>query len=79
LRKTPAELYLAIADSGVGFDPASAASQQGLGLVSMQERAKLVHGTVVIDSKPMGGTTIHVRVPLCPDLAAESLNEASSI
>jgi signal transduction histidine kinase len=36
----------------------------GLGLISMRERVRLVSGMIAIDSKPMGGTTIHVRVPL---------------
>ena len=35
-----------------------------LGLTSMRERVRLVNGTIFIKSKPMGGTTIHVRVPL---------------
>jgi len=29
----------------------------------MRERVRLVNGTIVIESKPMGGTTIHARVP----------------
>jgi signal transduction histidine kinase len=37
---------------------------KGLGLTSMQERVRLVNGTIAIESKPMGGTTIEVRVPL---------------
>jgi signal transduction histidine kinase len=28
----------------------------------MRERVRLVSGTILIESKPMGGTTIHVRV-----------------
>jgi hypothetical protein len=35
-----------------------------LGLTSMRERVRLVNGTITIESKPMGGTTIHCRVPL---------------
>jgi len=30
----------------------------------MRERVLLIGGKSVIESKPMGGTTIHVRVPL---------------
>jgi len=30
----------------------------------MQERLKLVKGTLSIDSQPKRGTTIHARVPL---------------
>jgi len=36
---------------------------RGPGLTSMEERVRLVNGTIVIDSKPTGGTTIHARVP----------------
>jgi len=57
------QLALTIADSGIGFDPKAAFSSGGLGLVSMRERVRLVSGTIVIDAKPMHGTTIHVRVP----------------
>jgi signal transduction histidine kinase len=39
-------------------------SGTGLGLVSMRERVRLVNGTINIESKPMNGTTVHVRVPL---------------
>ena len=36
-------------------------SSKGLGFTSMRERVRLVGGTIAIDSKPMGGTTIDVR------------------
>jgi signal transduction histidine kinase len=35
----------------------------GLGLISMRERVRIVNGTIAIESKLMGGTSIHVRVP----------------
>jgi PAS domain S-box-containing protein len=54
---------LTVRDSGAGFKP-DAAMGAGLGLISMQERLKLVNGTLHIDSQPKGGTTIHARVPL---------------
>ena len=37
---------------------------RGLGLTSMQERVRLVDGIIEIQSKPMGGTTVDVRIPL---------------
>ena len=37
---------------------------QGLGLVSMEERLKLVNGSFTIESQPGGGATIHARVPV---------------
>jgi PAS domain S-box-containing protein len=58
------EVYLRVSDAGIGFDPESKSSQAGLGLVSMRERVRLINGKIEINSKPMGGTSIYVRVPL---------------
>jgi hypothetical protein len=49
---------------GVGFHPEAARTGRGLGLVSMEERLKLLNGTLAIESQPKRGTTIHARVPL---------------
>ena len=57
------EIHLAISDLGAGFDKESAMKSTGLGLTSMQERLRLVHGELSINSQPKGGTTIHARVP----------------
>jgi PAS domain S-box-containing protein len=57
------EIHLTIRDLGKGFDVEAAKKGQGLGLTSMQERVRSVNGKIAIESKPMGGTTIHVRVP----------------
>lgn len=54
---------LAIADDGVGFDPA-ARSSGGLGLASIEERADLLGGRLRIASAPGAGTEIEVTVPL---------------
>jgi len=66
----PNEVHLTVKDRGKGFD-LSAKQNAGLGLVSMRERARLVDGEVEIDSKPMGGTTIHARVPVHSESYAE--------
>lgn len=58
------EIHLVISDLGKGFDVDAALQGHGLGLTSMKERVRLVNGTIAMDSKPMGGTTIHVRVPM---------------
>jgi PAS domain S-box-containing protein len=58
------ELHLQVKDLGKGFDLLAAMQGAGLGLTSMRERVRLVNGNISIDSKPMRGTTIHVRVPL---------------
>ena len=41
----------------------TASQGRGLGLTSMRQRVRLVNGAITIQSKPMGGTTIHVGVP----------------
>ena len=57
-----------IRDDGHGFDiAATRAGASGLGLVSIEGRAHVVHGEVDIISDPQRGTTIHVQ---CPALAA---------
>ena len=63
LREDSGEIHLVVSDSGRGFDLETAMQGRGLGLTSMQERVRLVNGMIEIQSKPMGGTTIHVRVP----------------
>ena len=63
LREESGEIHLIIRDLGKGFDIEAARQGRGLGLASMHERVRLVNGTIFIESKPMGGTTIHVRVP----------------
>ena len=59
------QVDLTVRDSGVGFEVEAANESRGLGLISMQERLKLVKGQLSIESQPSGGTTIHaqVRVP----------------
>jgi len=63
VREDSGEIHLIIRDSGKGFDVEAAFQSKGLGLTSMRERVRLVNGTFSIESKPMGGTTIHVHVP----------------
>jgi PAS domain S-box-containing protein len=60
---TSGEIHLAVGDSGVGFDIDAAKTNLGLGLISMEERLKLLNGTFSIESQPQRGTTIHARVP----------------
>ncbi|HXG44324.1 MAG TPA: ATP-binding protein [Gemmatimonadales bacterium] len=57
-------LELAIQDAGRGFTPNELAQRRGLGLISMEERARLAEGRLEITSKPGGGTTVRVTVPV---------------
>jgi len=69
------EVHLAVSDFGRGFDVEHVRQGSGLGLTSMQERVRLVNGAISIESKPMGGTTIRVRVPFKSDCALERAAE----
>jgi len=60
---TSDQIHLTVRDSGVGFDSEAVKESRGLGLISMQERVKLVNGTFSIESQPKRGTTICARVP----------------
>jgi PAS domain S-box-containing protein len=66
LRGSADSIQLEVSDKGVGFDAERARQKDGLGLVSMQERAHLVHGIFDIESRVDGGTKILVRIPLVP-------------
>jgi signal transduction histidine kinase len=58
------QIHLTVKDSGAGFDREAAKESRGIGLISMEERLKLVKGTLSINSQPKRGTTIDARVPL---------------
>ncbi len=59
-------IKLVVADNGGGFDiqrSASDVSAGKLGLIGMQERARLLGGTIDIESAPGEGTSVVVSVP----------------
>jgi PAS domain S-box-containing protein len=58
------EIHLMVRDAGAGFDLEAARKGQGLGLIRMEERLKLVKGTFSIESQPKSGTTVQARVSL---------------
>jgi signal transduction histidine kinase len=66
---TGGELVLTIEDRGAGFEMAGTSTgvgtraRSGLGLPSMRERARLVHGDLTIESAPWQGTKVTLRVP----------------
>ncbi|HET9272515.1 MAG TPA: PAS domain-containing protein [Vicinamibacterales bacterium] len=70
------EVRLSITDNGSGFDVASAHDARGLGLVSMNERLRLVAGTLEISSTVGEGTRIEATVPL--GRHREDVNSAAS-
>ena len=59
------ELFcLTISDNGHGFDTLDISSKNTLGLIGMAERARMLHGELVIESKPGKGTHIIIKVPI---------------
>jgi two-component system sensor histidine kinase UhpB len=63
LRSDGGNIILTLNDVGRGFDPQRARKKGGLGLISMEERARLVGGTFTVTSAPGRGTSINVSIP----------------
>ncbi len=55
---------LRVEDTGDGFDLKRAKGKGGLGLISMEERVRLLQGKFTIESYPGEGTTVDVFIPL---------------
>jgi signal transduction histidine kinase len=60
-------ITVTVQDDGIGFQPSTLAEHPAtasrLGLLGMQERARLLGGTLVIDSAPGHGAKVIVNVP----------------
>jgi PAS domain S-box-containing protein len=68
LRQLDSVVQLQVVDFGAGFDPAN--RQFGLGIISMEERARLIESEFNVRSAPGRGTQITVTVPLSRAAAA---------
>jgi signal transduction histidine kinase len=64
LRSSKKGLEMVIADDGQGFDLAEAREVGGLGLISLDERVRLIGGSLAISTEPKHGTEVRVQVPL---------------
>jgi signal transduction histidine kinase len=63
LRTAEGRLVVAVHDEGSGFDLKSLRNNQGLGIRSMEERARSLGGKFEIHSEPGKGTTVEAWVP----------------
>lgn len=75
-------LELLVGDSGCGFNPEDALRAPGIGLTSMRERMKIVHGELHVDSRKEHGTVIRAKVPLRTEaraVAAAALERPSPV
>lgn len=64
LADSPGSVRLSVQDDGVGFEPGRIREREGLGLISMNERVRLLNGTFSLDSGAGRGTRVEVQIPL---------------
>ena len=57
-------LTLEVSDSGNGFDVERVKRGSGLGLISAEERVRLLQGSFLVSSNPQRGTVLTARIPL---------------
>jgi PAS domain S-box-containing protein len=71
-----------VEDNGIGCDLDTllrVSQKQGrLGVIGMQERAALVHGTVEFESTPGAGTAVFIRLPFLPTDDTHGSTDASA-
>lgn len=64
LQLNDGELQVEIADNGKGLDQAMLVHPESLGILSMQERARILGGKITITGYPGKGTRVILRAPL---------------
>jgi PAS domain S-box-containing protein len=64
LKRQHGELVLTVRDDGIGFTPETSRASGGLGLVTMQERAELMHATLTLESTARHGTEVRIAIPV---------------
>jgi signal transduction histidine kinase len=64
LQRTDDRLVVSVHDEGCGFDLKELHEKEGLGILSMKERARLRGGDLRIRSAPGRGTTVEAWIPL---------------
>lgn len=63
-RKHPGSYILEVSDDGVGMDMEHPSFRQGVGMNSMEERARILGATLTIGSKINHGTHVTLRIPV---------------
>ena len=64
LRLNTGELHVEIIDNGKGIDQAMLVHPESLGIMSMQERARMLGGKVLFTSNPGNGTRVILTAPI---------------
>jgi signal transduction histidine kinase len=74
IERVDGKVTLSVRDDGQGFDPAvtldAAAAEGHLGVVGMRERVRARGGAFRLSSRPGGGTTVEVDLPIAPKASA---------
>jgi signal transduction histidine kinase len=64
LRYLPDSLVLEVEDQGMGF---GSRDKQGMGMVSMRERAEMLNGRIEFLPREGGGAVVRLTIPLAPE------------
>jgi signal transduction histidine kinase len=64
-------LEVSVHDDGSGFQPAD--NIPGNGLSNMKQRMQNIGGNCFVESKPGGGTTVHLRLRIRPSIQGEEI------
>lgn len=63
LKYTDNQLEIYAEDDGIGFDINDTSKQEGIGLLNMKSRAKLIGGTIDLKSSKNNGTKLYINCP----------------
>jgi signal transduction histidine kinase len=66
IQRSAGWLRLEVLDDGKGIAPQALTSSGSLGLLGIRERARRLGGSVVMQARPGGGTSVMAQVPLPP-------------
>lgn len=64
LRITDGHYLLGIRDNGTGISEHAAGSSKGMGLLTMQHRARMIGGVLSVEHDDFGGTLVQCRAPV---------------
>lgn len=64
LQKQEKNLFLTVADNGIGITDEQKEASSSLGIIGMRERTQYLGGDVTIDGEKGKGTTVTLRMPL---------------
>ena len=77
LSRRDGQLTMRVEDDGRGFDAGSATGHRGLGLMSLDERVRMLDGTFAV-STSRAGTTLSVTIPVAADAADTVVDNVAS-